>query len=106
MLKSVQNALLLKKELSYSMGKKWKRFYNLSQVEEDFLKFKSCHLPHFLNTLPPVNMKKKTNFKRVSFSTQKKPRSKPMKNWTQTQLNIIILGLDFQTSSLNTKRIL
>ena len=106
LLKSVQNALLLRKELSCSLGKKWKRFYNLSPLEENFLKFKSCQLPHFFNTLPPVNMKKKTNFKRVSFASQKKPKTKPMKKFTQTQLNIMILGLDFQASSLNTKRIL
>ena len=104
MLKSVQTALLLKKELSYLMGKKWKKFYILSQVEENFLKFNSCHLPHFLNTLPPFPMKKKTYFRRVSFSLQEMTRSKPVKNWSETQLNIIIFGLDFQPSSLNPRR--
>ena len=98
LLTSIQNALLLKKELSFSLGKKWKKYYNLSPVEENFLKFKGCHLPHFLNILPPTDDRKKSNFKRVSFESQKKPKKRIPKKFTPTQLNFMIVGLDFQTS--------
>ena len=81
LLTSIQNALLLKKELGFSLGKKWKNYYTLSPVEENFLKFKICHLPHFLNVLPPPGNRKKSNFKRVSFESLKKTKKKvPKKN--------------------------
>ena len=62
MLKSIQKALLLRKELSITLGKRWKKYYALSTVEENFLKFKVCHLPHFLNIIPPPSGEKKSNF--------------------------------------------
>lgn len=104
LLTSIQNALLLKKELSFSLGKKWKKYYNLSPVEENFLKFKSCHLPHFLNILPPTVDRKKSNFKRVSFESLKKTKRKIPKKLTPTQLNIMIVGLDFQTFKFDCQK--
>ena len=74
MLKSIQKALLLRKELSITLGKRWKKYYALSNVEENFLKFKVCHLPHFLNIIPPPSGGKKSNFKRVSFGPLKKKK--------------------------------
>ena len=104
LLTSIQKALLLKKELSFSLGKRWKNYYTLSPVEENFLKFKSCHLPHFLNVLPPPDDRKKSNFKRVSFESLKKTKKKYQKKSTPTQLNVMITGLDFQTSKFGCQK--
>ena len=98
MLKSIQKALLLRKELSITLGKRWKKYYALSTVEENFLKFKVCHLPHFLNIIPPPSGGKKSNFKRVSFGPLRKKKKRVTQKFNQAQLNLMITGLDFKTS--------